>query len=94
LFDETRHVGELEHLTEVAEVVAAAESLEALGPEVVARSRELLGAEAVHVYLLDAGDERLRLRWSTSTAPGAPPTLGLTELGPELGRSVRARGPR
>ena len=44
LYDEMRlRVGELEHLTELAEAVAAAETVEALGPEVVRRSRDLLG---------------------------------------------------
>src|SRR2546426_856064 len=66
LYDEMRQrVGELEHLTELAEAVAAAETLEELGPEVVERSRRLLGAEAAHLYLLDADEERLHLRWST-----------------------------
>ena len=92
LFDETRaRVAELEQLTELAEAVASAESLEALGPEVVSRSRELLGADAVHLYLLRSDEERLELRWSAPDArPAAgaevPFTIGLAELGPELGR--------
>jgi GAF domain-containing protein len=91
LYDEMRQrVGELEHLTELAEAVAAAETLETLGPEVVRRSRELLGADRVHLYLLDPDDERLQLRWSVPDGADAPPTLGLSELGPELGRSGRA----
>jgi GAF domain-containing protein len=98
LFDETRaRVTELEHLTELAEAAAAAESLDVLGPEVVARSRELLRAEAVHLYLLDAKEERLVLSWSAPDAPvppgtEAPPEIGLAELGPELGR--RGGAPR
>jgi len=93
LFDETRQrVGELEHLTELADAVAVAETLDALGPEVVDRSRDLLGADAVHLYLLDALDERLQLRYSAPRGAAAPPELGLTELGPELGR--RGRSPR
>ncbi len=91
LYDESRQrVRELEHLTELAEAAAAADSLDALGPEVVRRSGELLGAESVHLYLLDADDERLRLRWSAPRDAEAPATLGLTELGPELGRRGRA----
>jgi GAF domain-containing protein len=93
LYDESRQrVHELEHLTELAEAAAAAETLDALGPEVVARSRELLGADGVHLYLLDPDEERLQLRWSAPRDAEAPPTLGLTELGPELGR--RGRAPR
>ena len=91
LYDEMRlRVGELEHLTELAEAVAAAETVEALGPEVVRRGRELLGAASVRLYLLDADEERLRLRWSDPPDQGAPVTIGLGELGPELGRSRRA----
>ncbi|TML84381.1 MAG: GAF domain-containing protein [Actinobacteria bacterium] len=88
LYDEMRQrVDELEHLTELAEAVAAAETLEELGPEVVERSRKLLGAEAAHLYVLDADEERLHLRWSTGG--DAPATIGLTDLGPEVGRSGR-----
>ena len=91
LFDETRQrVGELEHLTELAEAVAVADTLDVLGSEVVGRSRDLLGADHVHLYLLDPADERLRLGWSAPADATAPATIGLTELGPELGRSARA----
>jgi GAF domain-containing protein len=91
LFNEARQrVGELEHLTELAEAVALAETLDALGPEVVARARELLGAERTHLYLLDADDERLELRWSSPPGAAAPESIGLTEVGPELGRSGRS----
>ena len=91
LFDETRQrVGELEHLTELAEAVAVADTLDVLGSEVVARSRDLLGADHVHLYLLDPADERLQLGWSAPADAAAPATIGLTELGPELGRSARA----
>ena len=54
------------------------------------RSRELLGAEKVHLYLLDLEEERLRLRWSAPDGAEAPAAIGLTEVGPELGRSGRA----
>lgn len=93
LYDETRQrVHELEHLTELAEAAAAADTLDTLGPDVVGRSRELLGADRVHLYLLDPDTERLQLRWSAPPDAEAPATLGLTELGPELGR--RGRAPR
>lgn len=89
LYDDMRQrVDELEHLTELAESVAAAETLDALGPDVVARTRRLLGAEAVHLYVLDPEHERLQLR--CSTGDDAPATIGLADLGPELGRSGRA----
>jgi GAF domain-containing protein len=91
LFYETRQrVGELEHLTELAEAVAAADTLDVLGPEVVKRSRDLLGADTVHLYLLDAIDERLQLRFSHPPDAAALPVIGLTDLGPELSRSGRA----
>ena len=90
LFDETRQrVTELEHLTELAAAAAAAETLEALGPEVVMRSCDLLGAAAVHLYLLDAKEERLELRWSAPDGAEAASSIGLAELGPELRRSGR-----
>jgi GAF domain-containing protein len=90
LFDETRQrVTELEHLTELTDAAAAAETLEVLGPEVVERSRALLGAAAIHLYLLDPKDERLLLRWSSPPEAEAAAAIGLTELGPEVGRSGR-----
>jgi GAF domain-containing protein len=91
LFDETRRrVTELERLTELAETIAAAVTLDELGPKVVAQSRELLGADEVCLYLVDADEERLRLRYADPPGADVPATIGLTELGPELGRSGRA----
>jgi PucR C-terminal helix-turn-helix domain/GGDEF-like domain len=88
MFDETRQrVTELELLTELAEAVAAADALDPLAEEVVERARDLLGAAAAHLYLLDPDDERLHLR--SSTGGDAPAAIGLAELGPELGRSGR-----
>jgi GAF domain-containing protein len=90
LYDEmSQRVDELEHLTELAEAVAAADTLEELGPEVVERTRRLLGATGVLLYLLDPDDERLRLRWTAPVDERAQDTIGLTELGPEIGRSGR-----
>ena len=85
-------MGELEHLTELAEAVAAADTLDALGPEVVERSRDLLGADTVHLYLLDATTSGCSCAGRHPPGADAPATLGLTELGPELGR--RGRAPR
>jgi GAF domain-containing protein len=91
LFDEARQrVAELEHLTEVAEVIAAAETLDELGAHVVERSRELLAASGVCLYLLDRDDDRLALRYRSPETLDAPATMGLSELGPELGRSARS----
>ena len=92
LYEETRQrVAELEQLTELAEAVAAAEALEELGPEVVRRTRTLLRAGAVHLYVLEADAERLQLRYSDPAGAGAQETVGLSELGPELNRSGRPR---
>ncbi len=91
LFDESQQrVGELEHLTDLAEAVAAADTLDALGTEVTGRSLDLLGADKVHLYLLDAAAERLTLRCSTPADVVAPAMIKLTELGPELARSAHA----
>jgi len=90
LYDETRRrVAELEQLTELAEALAGAETLDALGPEVVRRARELLGAERVHLYLLDGEEDRLRLRWSDPSQGEAPETIGFADLGAEVGRGRR-----
>lgn len=90
LYDEARRrVEELEQLNELAEAVAGAATLDDLGPEVVRRTRTLLNAERVLLYLGDDGD-RLRLRWSAPWDPGAPETLELSELASKVGRRARA----
>ena len=48
-------VGELEHLTELAEAIAAAETLESCCPRSSRRSAQSARRRACHVYLLDAG---------------------------------------
>ena len=91
LYEETRRrVGELEHLTELGETIARAETLDELLPAVAARALDLLSATASHVYLLDAGTEELILRASSPPGAEARRAIGLTELGPELGRSGRS----
>jgi len=80
---------ELEHLTELGEEVAAAETLDELGPLAVRRALELLGASAAHLYLAEQDGERLFLRWSAPHGADAPQELGLSELGGELGRRGR-----
>jgi GAF domain-containing protein len=90
LYGEMRNrVRELEQLTELAEAIATAATLNELGPEVVRRTVALLGASAAHLYLID-NDERLRLRWSSPASATAPASIGLGEAGPELARSGRS----
>ena len=89
LHDEMRRrVSELEQLTELAETLAGADKLEVLGPEVVRRARELLGAEAVRLYLRDPDADRLVCGF-TDPEGGEGPPIGLSELGPEVGRGSR-----
>ena len=91
LYDETRtRVGELEHLIELAETIARAETLGELLPAVTARGLQLLRAEGCHLYLLDPGTEELRLRASSPPGAAAPETVGLNELGTELRRGRRS----
>ncbi|HEX5469917.1 MAG TPA: GAF domain-containing protein [Gaiellaceae bacterium] len=90
LYEETRQrVGELEHLTELAETLARAQQLGEVLPAVAERTRQLLRSSACHVYLLDGGEE-LRLRASAPQDHEARPSIGLSELGPEIARSGRA----
>ncbi len=91
LYEEMRsRVDELEHLTELGETIAAAETVEELLPAVSERSLALLRARACHLYLLDAGSEELHLRASAPAGAKAPVRVGLAELGPELARSGRS----
>jgi GAF domain-containing protein len=65
LYEETRQrVGELEHLTELAETLARAKQLGEVLPAIVERTRQLLRSRTCHIYLLDGGSEELRLRAS------------------------------
>jgi len=84
-----QRVRELEHLTELGEEIAAAETLEELGPLAVRRALDLLGASGVHLYLTELDGERLFLRWSAPREAEAPNEIGLSELGGELGRRGR-----
>jgi len=91
LYDETRaRLSELEQLQQLSEVLAAAETLDELGGEVVDRARHLLGAEGVALYLLDPDDEQLTLRHRSPDGFETPPAMGLTELGSGLGRSAKS----
>jgi GAF domain-containing protein len=92
LYDETRRrIEELEHLTELGETIARAETLVELLPAVTARSIRLLRAERCHLYLLDAASDELRLRASSPAGSPARETIGLSELAPELRRNRRTR---
>jgi GAF domain-containing protein len=91
LYEEMRRrVDELEHLTELGEILARAETVETVLPAVASRARKLLRAADCHLYLLDPAAEVLHLRASAPDAAGARPEIGLSELGPELARSGRA----
>jgi GAF domain-containing protein len=91
LYEETvRRVGELEHLTELAETLARAQQLSDLLPAAAERIRRLLRSRSCHLYLLDAGSEVLHLRASAPAEEEAPASIGLTELGPEIARSGRS----
>ena len=90
LYEETRQrVGELEHLTELAETLARAQQLGDVLPAVAERTRQLLRSRSCHVYLLDGGTEELRLRASAPADTEARRAIKLSELGPEMARSGR-----
>jgi GAF domain-containing protein len=90
LYEETRQrVGELEHLTELAETLARAQQLAEVLPAVAERARRLLRSASCHVYLLDGGSEELRLRASDPAESEARGAIKLSELGPEMARSGR-----
>jgi len=91
LYEETRQrVGELEHLTELAETLARARQLGEVLPAVAERTRQLLRSRSCHVYLLDGGLEELRLKASAPADAESRTTIRLSELGPELARSGRS----
>ncbi len=81
---------ELEQLTELAEAIARADTLDELLQTVVTDARPLLAARACHAYLLDSAREELDLEASDPEQGNARPTLGLAELGPELARGGRS----
>ena len=91
LYEEMRRrVDELEHLTELGEILAGAEALDTVLPAVASRARKLLRAEACHLYLLDPASEVLHLRASAPEGAETRAEIGLAELGPELARSGRS----
>jgi GAF domain-containing protein len=92
LYEESRRrVSELERLTELGETVARAETPEALLPAVATGARELLGAAACRVYLLDEASEELRVHAASPPEAAAQPAIALSRLGQEL---TRRRGER
>ena len=91
LYEEMRtRVRELEAITELAEAIASARTLDELVPEVASRALGLLRASACHVYLLEPGSEELTLRASAPGGSSARVALGLAERGPELARGGRS----
>lgn len=91
LYEETsRRVLELERLTELAEQVSRAASVDELLASVAAGALELLQAGSCALYLLEPADEELRLRASAPLGTKPRPSLPLSELGPELARSGRS----
>jgi GAF domain-containing protein len=81
LYEETRRrVGELEQLTELAETVASAQTLDELLPAVAERAVPLLGGSGCRIYLLDAGSEELRLAAVSPPGASARPTIPLSAL--------------
>ena len=91
LYEETRRrVGELEHLTELAETLARARQLGEVLPAVAERTRQLLRSSSCHVYMLDSGSEELRLRASAPAGEETRAVIRLSELGPEIARSGRS----
>ena len=92
LYDEARRrLGELEHLIELAETIARAETLTELLPAVTGRALQLLRAERCQLYLLDPGSEELRLRAATPPGGSVAEVIGLSDLGPQLRRGRRSR---
>src|SRR5919197_3254597 len=78
LYDERRkRIEELEHLTELGETIARAETLAELLPAVTARGLRLLRAARCHLYLLDQGTDELRLRASTPEGSAARETISI-----------------
>ena len=91
LYEETRQrVGELEHLTQLAETLARAQQLGEVLPAVAERTRQLLRSRSCCVYMLDGGSEELRLRAFAPANEEARVAIRLSELGPEIARSGRS----
>ncbi len=83
-------MGELEHLTDLTEILTRAQSVDELLPAVAAQGLKLLHAEVCHVYLLEPASEELRLCASAPSGAEARPTIKLQSLGPELARGKRS----
>ena len=91
LYEETRRrVDELEHLTELGETIARAETLGELLPAVAERARAPAPGEGLPPLPARPGSEELHLRASAPRGAAARAEIGLAELGPELARSGRS----
>lgn len=78
-------VRELERLSSLSSAVSASPSLEDLLPVAAEKTRALLHADAVHIFLLEHGD-RLQRRFSLPEVDGAPASVVVGDL-PELRRA-------
>ena len=87
-----RRVDELEHLTELGEILARAETLDVL-PAVASRSRKLLRAEACTLYCSTPPRRCCTCGRPCPKAPAHAAEIVLSELGPELARGGPARRP-
>ena len=93
LYEETRlRVHQLERLNALGEALARATTRAELLPAISAGIRELLQAEACHLYTLAATGNRLTLEASTPSDAAAPNGLPLADVGAELARGG-ARSP-
>lgn len=91
LYEEARRrVAELEQLTQLAEAVARAETLDELLPAVADRARGLLSARTCSVYLLGPGGDELQLSVCSPVDAEVRRSFSLTEVGPELARGKRS----
>ena len=91
-----RRVRQLELLNRLGGQIAAAETREDLYEVVVGGVAELVQSGACHLYVLDAaeGGDQLALVASVDDDGLTRATIGLAELGPELGRARQADSAR
>ena len=87
LYEESRRrVADLERLTALGETVARAETREALLRAVAHGARELLGAAACAIYLLDEASAEVRLEAASPPDRTGRRAIPLAQLGQELAR--------
>lgn len=87
LYEETRRrVRQLEGLNALGESLARAATRTELLEAIAAQTRDLLQAEACHLYALAPPGDRLTLEVSNPAAASAPDTLLPADIGAELAR--------